>query len=150
MTTPEERDCVCEVLPGKLFLTNWRGAEDKEQLKKLGVTHVAAVGSEFMDDDEVFHYWVSDMARPHACYDMGRTHALCDRIASHCRSSTRDHVPTCVRLLPSRRRSKTSETTTGSATRWPSPWWTVLASATRPSRAAAACWYTAPRACLAA
>lgn len=61
MTTPAERDCVCEVVPGKLLLTNWRGAEDKEELKRIGVTHVAAVGSEFMEDDEVFHYWKQDI-----------------------------------------------------------------------------------------
>ena len=52
---------VCEVLPRKLYLTNWRGAEDKAQLKAKGVTHVAAVGSEFMCDEEVFVYWKKDI-----------------------------------------------------------------------------------------
>ena len=61
MTTPEQRDEVCEVLPRKLYLTNWRGAEDKAQLKAKGVTHVAAVGSEFMCDEEVFVYWKKDI-----------------------------------------------------------------------------------------
>mmetsp|Transcript_48558 Transcript_48558/g.152579 ORF Transcript_48558/g.152579 Transcript_48558/m.152579 type:complete len:230 (-) Transcript_48558:53-742(-) len=45
-----ERDVVTEVLPGKLFVTNWRGASDRGGLLNLGVTHIAAIGDEFTED----------------------------------------------------------------------------------------------------
>ena len=61
VTTPEERDAICEVIPKKLYLTSWRGAEDKPKMRALGVTHVAAVGSEFVDDEEIFVYWKLDI-----------------------------------------------------------------------------------------
>jgi len=84
MTTPEERDAVSVVLPKKLYLTNWRGAEDKEKLKALGVTHVAAVGSEFVNDDEGFHYWKQDIGdnddeREEMSKSMVDGAAFCDR-----------------------------------------------------------------------
>jgi len=60
-TSPEERDAICEVIKGTLYLTNWRGAEEKDKLKSMGVTHVAAVGSEFLEDEEVFIYWKRDI-----------------------------------------------------------------------------------------
>lgn len=43
--TCDERDCVSEILPGRLYLTNWRGAENKEACK--GISHVCSVGEEF-------------------------------------------------------------------------------------------------------
>ena len=57
-----ELDEISEVLPGKLYLTNWRGAEDRTKLKQLGVTHVAAVGAEFVDDEhEGLKTWKVDI-----------------------------------------------------------------------------------------
>ena len=50
-TSAEERDEVSEVLSGKLYLTNWRSGTDEAVLKRLGVTHVAAIGDEFVDED---------------------------------------------------------------------------------------------------
>ena len=45
-----------------LFLTNWRGADDAEQRKKLGITHIAAVGTEFTEDDaEGIVFWKKDI-----------------------------------------------------------------------------------------
>ena len=84
VTTPEQRDEVCEVIPRKLYLTNWRGAEDKAQLKAKGVTHVAAVGSEFMCDEEVFVYWKNDIhdedeMRDEMAKSMVEGAAFCDK-----------------------------------------------------------------------
>ena len=45
-----ERDAISEIVPGKLFITNWRGASDRGGLLDLGVTHIAAIGDEFTDD----------------------------------------------------------------------------------------------------
>jgi len=42
-----ERRQLCEILPGQLLLTSWRGAYDREAVKAKSVTHVASVGSEF-------------------------------------------------------------------------------------------------------
>ena len=49
--TAEERDQVSEVLDGRLYLTNWRGAEDREEVvERRGVTHVLSVGEEFANE----------------------------------------------------------------------------------------------------
>lgn len=50
-TDTASRDLVSVIVPAKLFLTNWRGASDLSTLTALGVTHVAAVGDEFVDDE---------------------------------------------------------------------------------------------------
>ena len=47
-----ERDDISEVLPERLFLTNWRGGSDRGALHNLKVTHVAAIGEEFLESDE--------------------------------------------------------------------------------------------------
>ena len=47
-----ELDIISPVIADKLFLTNWRGAADRQQLRALGVTHVASIGTEFASDDE--------------------------------------------------------------------------------------------------
>ena len=46
----EELDSIDEVVPGKLWLTNFRSASDVKKLKKLRITHVVAVGTEFEAD----------------------------------------------------------------------------------------------------
>ena len=38
-----------EIQPG-LYLTNYKGAEDIEGLKKIGCTHIASIGEEFTHD----------------------------------------------------------------------------------------------------
>ena len=53
-----DRSKLSEVLP-RLYLTNYKGAEDTAALLKLGCTHVAAVGEEFMHDESPkgLTYW---------------------------------------------------------------------------------------------
>ncbi|KAK3267297.1 hypothetical protein CYMTET_24135 [Cymbomonas tetramitiformis] len=41
--TQSERDSINELLPGKLFLTNFRGSENREALLELGVTNIVRV-----------------------------------------------------------------------------------------------------------
>ena len=50
--TQEERNQFNPILPDKLFLTNFRGAENAAELRRIGCTHIAAVGAEFMDNKE--------------------------------------------------------------------------------------------------
>jgi len=50
--TLEDRNAVSAVLEGKLYITNFRGAESLDELRKIGCTHIAAVGSEFLDNKE--------------------------------------------------------------------------------------------------
>ena len=45
------RDAITEVKPDSLYLTNWRGGCDKVALAKLKVTHIAAIGDEFLEDE---------------------------------------------------------------------------------------------------
>ena len=47
-----ERDDISEVLPERLFLTNWRGGSDRGALHNLKVTHIAAIGEEFLESEE--------------------------------------------------------------------------------------------------
>mmetsp|Transcript_173865 Transcript_173865/g.557262 ORF Transcript_173865/g.557262 Transcript_173865/m.557262 type:complete len:642 (-) Transcript_173865:150-2075(-) len=46
-----ERARLSDVLEGRLVLTNWRAAADAEAVVAKGVTHVVAVGSEFLGDE---------------------------------------------------------------------------------------------------
>ena len=50
--TAADRDVLSEIIPKKLFLTNYRGAENVEELQRIGCTHIAAVGAEFVDNEE--------------------------------------------------------------------------------------------------
>lgn len=50
--TSEERCELSVVIPSKLFITNFRGAESIDELKRIGCTHIAAVGTEFMHNQE--------------------------------------------------------------------------------------------------
>ena len=63
VTEAVERDRIDEIIPGRLLITNWRGAADLAELKRLGVTHIAAVGSEFVENDELegILYWKKDI-----------------------------------------------------------------------------------------
>jgi len=57
-----ELDKISVVIPKKLFLSNWRAAENKEACRELGITHVAAVGTEFLEDEEGgICYWKCDV-----------------------------------------------------------------------------------------
>jgi len=47
--TALDRSMRSEVLT-RLYLTNYKGAEDVAGLEQLGITHVAAIGDEFIDD----------------------------------------------------------------------------------------------------
>ena len=59
--TALDRVQLSEVLP-KLYVTNFKGAANAEALEVIGVTHVAAVGAEFIDhrSDKVV-YWNKDI-----------------------------------------------------------------------------------------
>ena len=46
-----ERDAISEVIPKRLFLTNWRGGSDPSALTNLKVTHIAAIGEEFVESN---------------------------------------------------------------------------------------------------
>mmetsp|Transcript_65205 Transcript_65205/g.108339 ORF Transcript_65205/g.108339 Transcript_65205/m.108339 type:complete len:275 (+) Transcript_65205:134-958(+) len=50
--TAEERNRVDAVIKGRLYLTNFKGAANLEELKRIRCTHIAAVGSEFMRNHE--------------------------------------------------------------------------------------------------
>ena len=58
----EHLDEISPAIADKLFLTNYRGAADLEALKRLRITHIAAVGEEFADDavDGIVH-WKKDI-----------------------------------------------------------------------------------------
>jgi dual specificity phosphatase 12 len=49
--TAKDRLELSEVLVGKLYVTNFKGAADEEAFSKRKVTHVAAVGEEFMEKE---------------------------------------------------------------------------------------------------
>lgn len=57
----DELKKVDTVLPGKLFISNWRGVEQRVE---FGVSHIAAIGEEFVDDTApgiaYFHHDISD------------------------------------------------------------------------------------------
>lgn len=64
VTEVHERSEISEVLPGKLYITNWRGAADVGEVSRRGITHVAAVGAEFVDDVDPagsLTYWTKDI-----------------------------------------------------------------------------------------
>lgn len=42
-----DRQQLSEILPGKLFLTGWRGAANREAVSDANVTHILSMGSEF-------------------------------------------------------------------------------------------------------
>lgn len=50
--TPAERDAVNAIIKGKLYLTNYKGAESAAELKKMKCTHIVAVGAEFMTNND--------------------------------------------------------------------------------------------------
>jgi len=47
-----ERDDISEVIPERLFITNWRSGSDRGALHNLKVTHIAAIGEEFLESEE--------------------------------------------------------------------------------------------------
>ena len=49
-TDCEERNDIDCLTSGKLYITNWRGASNRSALLNLGVTHIAAIGDEFLSD----------------------------------------------------------------------------------------------------
>jgi len=60
--TALERCALSEVLPQQLYLTNFKGAGDPTSLVERGVTHVAAVGAEFVEDtSDKLTYWHKDI-----------------------------------------------------------------------------------------
>jgi protein-tyrosine phosphatase len=54
-SSPEigELDEISAVVGDVLYLTNWRGAASLEQFERLGITHVAAIGAEFLHDEPI-------------------------------------------------------------------------------------------------
>ena len=60
--TALDRVQLSAVLPGKLFITNFKGAADAAAFERLGVTHVAAVGAEFVEHtSDTLIYWNKDI-----------------------------------------------------------------------------------------
>lgn len=61
--TALDRSNVSEILP-RLYLTNFKGAENAALLAKLGVKHIAAVGEEFLHDTPLpgISYWRHDIS----------------------------------------------------------------------------------------
>ena len=58
-----ELDQVSVAIDGKLFLTNWRSAADPDVLASHRITHIVAVGAEFVEDSrEGIEYWHKDIA----------------------------------------------------------------------------------------
>ena len=47
---PSDLDAISAIIPQQLYLTNWRGATDVAQLEYLAITHIAAIGTEFISD----------------------------------------------------------------------------------------------------
>ena len=56
--TAKDRCVLSEVIPSRLYLTNFKGAADKLALQFLKVTHIASVGDEFEDPaiDGLIHW----------------------------------------------------------------------------------------------
>ena len=40
------------MIPERLFITNWRSGSDRGALHNLKVTHIAAIGEEFLESEE--------------------------------------------------------------------------------------------------
>ena len=60
--TALDRCALSEILP-RLYLTNYRGADDVKALKQIGCTHIAAVGEEFVNDQkEGIQFWRQDIS----------------------------------------------------------------------------------------
>lgn len=63
--TAEQRDAISEIIEGALYLTNFRGAESRSELRRLAVTHVMSVGSEFQGSEPLadlgIKYWQTDV-----------------------------------------------------------------------------------------
>jgi atypical dual specificity phosphatase len=47
--TALDRCVISNILP-RLYLTNFKGADNQTELEKIGCTHIAAIGEEFVDD----------------------------------------------------------------------------------------------------
>ena len=57
-----ELDQISVAIPDKLYLTNWRAAADEAVLKSLKITHIVAIGAEFVNDSkEGIQYWHKDI-----------------------------------------------------------------------------------------
>lgn len=67
--TVADREARSEIIAGKLYLTNWRGAATLEAISTLGysgnvkATHIAAVGEEFSQDEggDDVQFWQCDI-----------------------------------------------------------------------------------------
>ena len=62
--TALDRCTLSEIVPAQLYLTNFKGAADIEELKRLKVTHVASVGDEFDKNGPAENglvYWSKDI-----------------------------------------------------------------------------------------
>jgi protein-tyrosine phosphatase len=63
--TTASRAELSDVYEGQLFLTNYKGAENREGVLKLGVTHIVSVGTEFVGDhplaDAGVKYWQTEV-----------------------------------------------------------------------------------------
>ena len=63
ITTPEQLSEINTTYgTDRLLLCNFKGAEDTAALKQRGVTHIAAVGEEFvLNGSEHFAFWNKDI-----------------------------------------------------------------------------------------
>ena len=61
--TAKDRIKLSEIIAGKLYVSNFKGAEDTAALRAVGVTHICAVGDEFAGESGMsgFKYWRHDI-----------------------------------------------------------------------------------------
>lgn len=45
--TSAEREALSPIMPHAVYLTNWHGAENADECKRIGVTHIVSAGEEF-------------------------------------------------------------------------------------------------------
>ena len=62
--TARDRMAISEVYPNEVFISNFKGAADREELRRRGITHIASVGEEFVgvdSSDDGFLHWSHDI-----------------------------------------------------------------------------------------
>lgn len=61
--TARDRMAISEVAINEVYVSNFKGAADKDALRAMGVTHIASVGEEFVGNGEGdgFWYWNHDI-----------------------------------------------------------------------------------------
>lgn len=59
---PADLDAIDEILPKAVWLTNYRSASKPDEMRRLKITHIVAIGTEFHDDAmEGIVHWKHDL-----------------------------------------------------------------------------------------